>query len=81
VVNNTSEEPADPRDFTAAEWNVIAAALRERAEVLDWKAARPGLSPLVAERMLAAAKRRRELAGRVVGAKIFCQGLADNDLS
>ena len=71
-----SDEPADPRDFTAAEWNVIAAALRERANVLEWKAGRPGLSPVVAERMLAAARRRRELASRVVGAKIFCLGPA-----
>jgi hypothetical protein len=81
VVNNTSEEPVDPRDFTPAEWNIISTVLRERARHLDWQATRPGLGSLMAEKAVAAAERRRALARRVVGAKIFCQELRDNAVS
>lgn len=73
-------EPVDPRDFTAADWNIITAVLRERARDLEWKATRPGMG-LAAEKLQAAADRRRELAQRTVGAKIFCQDLRDNEVS
>ena len=80
-MTNTSEEPVDPRDFTAAEWNIISTVLRERARSLEWQATRPGTGLLMAERAQAAAERRRELARRVVGAKIFCQDLRDNEVT
>jgi hypothetical protein len=80
-VTNTSEEPVDPRDFTAAEWNIISTVLRERARNLEWQATRPGIGTQMAEKARDAAERRRGLARRVVGAKIFCQVLRDNEVT
>jgi hypothetical protein len=76
-----AEQAVDPREFTPAEWNIIAAVLRERARSLEWKAKRPGVSTAEAAPALAAAERRRALASRCVGAKIFCNGLVPDNAS